>query len=272
MSRWSINQASSLSWDLERDLREYAALGASRITVMRHKLEACGLERARELLRASGLQVSTFSSIGGFALHERERWHGQLGAARANIELGAALGARTILMLTGPGQPHPYADSERALLALLEELLPAAERAGVVLAFEHNHALRVDIGFIHSLHDALDLVDRVDSPQFKVCVEMNNAWIERHLERDIRERCGRIGLVQVNDFAPGTLSTPDRVPLGEGMIPLKRIIAALEEAGYRGDYDVELVGPRIDALGYAESIRRSLAWLDARVAEGVIKL
>ena len=76
--------------------------------------------------------------------------------------------------------------------------------------------------------------------------------------------------MQVNDFAAGTLQTPDRVPLGDGMIPLRRIIGWLEDAGFRGDYDVELVGPRVEALGYAESLRRSLAWLQALVDEGVI--
>ncbi len=270
MSRWSINQASSLGCDLERDLATYAELGATAITVMHAKLEAFGREAGVKLLRASGLRVSAYSSIGGFSLHERERWPTELAAAREAIELGAELGARTILMITGPGQPHPYPASEAALLALLDELLPAAERAGVVIAFEHNHALRVDLGFIHSLHDALDLVERVGSPRFRVCLEMNNAWIERHLERDLRERCALIELVQVNDFAPGTLQTPDRVPLGDGMIPLRRIIDGLERGGYRGDYDVELVGPRIETLGYAEALRRSLAYLEALADEGVI--
>jgi sugar phosphate isomerase/epimerase len=270
VARWSINQASSLSWDFDRDLREYLELGAAAISVMSTKLDAFGREAGRKLLRDSGMRLAAYGSIGSFDLHDRARWPAQIARARDEIAFGADLGAPLILMLTGAGQPHPYAASETALLAILQQILPAAERCDVTLAFEHNHALRVDLGFIHSLHDALDLAQHVGSPHFKVCVEMNNAWIERHLEQDIRERTRWIGLVQVNDFAAGTLATPDRVPLGDGMIPLRRIIGQLEQAGYRGDYDIELVGPRIEALGYAESIRRSIAYLEGLQDEGMI--
>jgi sugar phosphate isomerase/epimerase len=124
----------------------------------------------------------------------------------------------------------------------------------------------VDLGFVHSLHDALDLADRVDSPWFAICCEINNAWIERFLYEDIRARAGRIALVQLSDFLAGTLSTPERAPLGDGIIPLGPILRAFEAARYPGWYEIELVGREIERLGYEESIRRSLAWLERRGA------
>ncbi len=113
------------------------------------------------------------------------------------------------------------------------------------------------------LHDAIDLAEKVDSPQLRVCCEINNAWIERHLLDDIRDRSHLIAIVQINDFAEGTLATPERVPVGDGIIPLRRIFSAFERAGYDGYYELELIGPEIERLGYEEAIRRSVAWLDA---------
>ena len=131
-----------------------------------------------------------------------------------------------------------------------------AERAGVVLAFENNHALRMDLGFIHQLHDALDLVEKVGSPRLRVCAELNNAWIERFLYPDLARRSGLIGIVQVNDFAAGTLTTPQRVPPGDGIIPLRRILGALASGGYSGFLELELIGP-----GKRHQLRAGCAFL-----------
>ena len=59
-----------------------------------------------------------------------------------------------------------------------------------------------------------------------------------------------IRLVQVSDFAVGTLATPDRLVPGDGDIPLARILGQVLDAGYAGVFDLELIGPKIDAEGY----------------------
>ena len=52
------------------------------------------------------------------------------------------------------------------------------------------------------------------------------------------------------------------MPLGDGIIPLKRIIGAFIEAGYDGYFDIELIGPDIEEMGYEEAIARSLRFLE----------
>jgi sugar phosphate isomerase/epimerase len=261
--KYSISQVCSMRWDFARDVQHYASVGARAITVVHGKLRDFGVEAGRKLLAGSGLEVAAYSSVGPFPLHERGRWDAELETCRREIGIAAELGAPLVEMLTGSGCEHPYDESERAFLAFLERLLPIAERAGVVLAFENNHALRVDIGFIHQLHDALDLAEKVDSPWLRVCAEINNSWMERFLYRDLAERSQWLGIVQVNDFARGTLATPERVPPGDGIIPLRRILGTLERSGYGGFLELELVGPEIERLGYEEAIRRSMAFLDS---------
>jgi sugar phosphate isomerase/epimerase len=259
--RISVSQICSASWSFEEDVRRYAELGVPAIAVLRSKLAPIGLARAKDLLRASGLPVQGYGSIGSFSLHERERWKAELATAEREIGEAAELGSPTVTLLSGSGRGRPYPESEAAFLELLGPLLRMAERAGVTLVFEHNSPLRVDLGFCFTLHDALDLSEKVASPHFAVCCELNNAWVERHLYDDIRDRVAHIGLVQVNDFPEGTRTTPERAALGHGIIPLRPILKAFEAANYRGVYELEFLGPAVEKLGYEGSIRGSLSYL-----------
>ena len=45
--------------------------------------------------------------------------------------------------------------------------------------------------------------------------------------------------------------------IGDGDIPLRRICAALADAGYDGWYDIELLGPAIEAEGYESVVPRA---------------
>ena len=66
-------------------------------------------------------------------------------------------------------------------------------------------------------------------------------------------------MVQICDFVVvGTLDTPNRAVLGDGDIPLERLLATVLDAGYEGAFDIEIIGPRIEQEGYPAAIRRSV--------------
>ena len=69
--------------------------------------------------------------------------------------------------------------------------------------------------------------------------------------------------MQVSDYAVGTLSTPARLVPGDGDIPLERILGQVLAAGYEGRFDLELVGPAIEAEGYEVASLRAVAALGA---------
>lgn len=94
-------------------------------------------------------------------------------------------------------------------------------------------------------------------------MEVNACWAERGLAGTIAAGVDRLRLVQVSDFAVGTLSTPNRLVPGDGDIPLERIVGDVLSAGYAGCFDLELVGPRIDEEGYEPACRRSVDRLTA---------
>ena len=67
----------------------------------------------------------------------------------------------------------------------------------------------------------------------------------------------RCHLVQVADYVLGDRAFPCRAVLGDGAIPLDRILGWILAAGYRGAFDLELMGPRIDQEGHVEAVRRT---------------
>ena len=155
--------------------------------------------------------------------------------------------AECLVFTTGPAGPLPWEAAADALESALAPVLAEAAAPRRPFAIEHTNSLRVDVGFVHTLHDAIDLARRLGTG---VCMEINACWAERDLATTIRDGVDALRLVQVSDFEVGTLSTPNRLVPGDGDIPLARIIGDVLAAGYRGCFDLELIGPAIDAEGY----------------------
>jgi sugar phosphate isomerase/epimerase len=171
------------------------------------------------------------------------------------LDTATDVGAECLVFTTGPAGPLAWEEAADAIEAALAPVLPEARSRGVPFAIEHTNSLRVDVGFVHTLADALDLARRFDAG---VCMEINACWAERGLADTITAGADSIRLVQVSDFAVGTLSTPNRLVPGDGDIPLERILGQVLAAGYQGCFDLELIGPRIDDEGYESACRRSI--------------
>jgi sugar phosphate isomerase/epimerase len=72
--------------------------------------------------------------------------------------------------------------------------------------------------------------------------------------------------VQVSDYKVGEpLRLNRRVP-GDGDMPLEWLIGQLLDAGYKGLFELETLGPQIEDEGYPSSIRRGVTWLSDRLA------
>jgi len=257
--RFSVSQITTLGWPFERDVDAYAAAGVRGIGVSIRKLEAYGVARAVRRLREAKLTVSCLTSSGGFPLGDAGGERAALDRTRAHLAAAAELGATSLLVLPGAAGALSWEEAAARARPLLAALLPAAEDAGVRLALEPTSQLRIDLAFLHSFDEALDFADTIDSPWLGVVLELNNAWIERRLYENIRRRVAQIALVQVSDFKIGTMCASERVVIGDGDIPLRRICRALADGGYDGWYDIELLGPAIEAEGYEAVVPRAVA-------------
>jgi sugar phosphate isomerase/epimerase len=257
-SRISVSAISSFRNSLAEDLALWKRLEIDNVGVSVAKLDAHGWDDGVARVQgavADGLRVGNLIGVGAFELARPAQWDQQRARLLRVIDTAATLDTRTLVFTTGPSIPLPWEEAADALEAALAPVLPHARANGVDFAIEHTNSLRVDVGFVHSLHDVIDLARRLDTG---VCMEINACWAERDLTTTIAGGVDRIRLVQVSDYRVGTRSTPDRLVPGDGDIPIARILAMALGAGYGGDFDLELIGPEIDAEGYDAAIVRSV--------------
>jgi sugar phosphate isomerase/epimerase len=253
--RVSLSAISTVSWALDEDLDFYADAGITNVGVSVAKLDRFGWDEGIRRVVDAGLRVTNLIGLGPFDLARPERWESQRERLGRALDAAAEAGAECVVFTTGPAGALPWEDAADALEAALAPVLVDALGRGLPFALEHTNSLRVDVSFVHTLRDVLDLARRLDTD---VCMELNACWAERSLADTIAAGVDRLRLVQVSDFAVGTLSTPNRLVPGDGDIPLERILGQVLAAGYEGAFDLELIGPRIEEEGYRSACRRSI--------------
>jgi len=260
--RTCVSAISTFRLSLADDLAFWRAHYITNAGVSVAKLEAYGWDAGTALVAeavAGGLQVVDLIGLGPFRLSDPSRWDAQRERLVRSIETAVAVGAGCIVFTTGPFAPLTWEEAADALEQALAPVLQEARARGVDFAIEHTNSLRVDVGFVHTLRDAIDLAARLDTG---VCMELNACWAERGLEQTIRAGIDRIRLVQVSDFAVGTVASSQRLVPGDGDIPIARILRALLEAGYGGFFELELIGDAIVVEGYDAAVPRAVTALD----------
>jgi sugar phosphate isomerase/epimerase len=257
--RLSVSAISTYQWSLEDDLAFYERESITNVGISVAKLERFGWDEGVRRVVDAGLRVTNLIGLGPFALDDPSQWTAQRKRLGRALDAAATLNAECIVFTTGPAGNLTWEQAADALELALGPVVHDAASRGIPFALEHTNSLRVDVGFVHTLRDVVDLARRLGSG---VCMEINACWAERNLAATVANAVDTLRLVQVSDFKVGTMRTPDRRVPGDGDIPIERIVHATIAAGYSGCFDLELIGPAIEDEGYASAIRRSLAWLD----------
>jgi sugar phosphate isomerase/epimerase len=257
--RLSVSAVSSWRATFDEDLTMWERLGIDHVGLSLRKCEEVGLEVAARRVNDAGLRVSNVVECGWCELADDSTWPAYRARLLAAIEAMRAVGAPVLVLTTGPAGPLEWDDAALAFGAVLEPVLSAAGGAGVRVAIEDTSPMRLDLSFATSLRDTIDLATRLDA---SVCVELNSCWAERDFDATIARAGPRLAHVQCSDAVTGSLTTPDRLVPGDGDIPWARRIGALAGAGYSGAFEIEMVGPRIEAEGYEPAIRRAVDRLD----------
>ena len=207
----------------------------------------------------AGLDVCHLTVVKAFDLSTPADWDWQRQAVLEVIDLAGTVSAERLCLTAGPAGLLLADDAARAFAEALGPVKKYAQDRNIPIALEHNHVIRRDLGFLSTLKDAVAYAQVND---IKVCAEVQNFWVEYDLGRTITSGVDVIDLVQISDWVQtDSMIPPNRAALGDGDIPLERIISMFLKAGYQGVFDIELVGPRIDAQGYQQAVVRSIDWL-----------
>ncbi len=168
-----------------------------------------------------------------------------------------------LYIVSGSAGSTPWEEAAQKFCEDLAPLVARGKELGVRLALEPTNPLRTDVSFVHSVRDAVDLARMAD---MGVVVDFYSSWYERGLEELVRKNIDLVALVQICDYKLGTFDMPNRCAIGDGDIPVERLLGLLLDAGYEGPFDLEILGPRIEEEGYRAPIARSVerAERDAR--------
>lgn len=253
--RICVSGISTFGLDLTGDLEFWSRHGIDAVGISVAKLEAHGWRDGVARVQRSSVRVANLIGLGPFRLHEPSDWEPQRDRLHRALDAASTLDAGCVVCTTGPAGPLRWEEAADEWETAMGPVLEDARGRGVRLALEHTNPLRVDVGFVHTLRDAVDLARRVG---VGVCMEVQACWAERDLAATVRDAADQLTLVQVSDFTVGTTTTPDRVVPGDGDIPLGRVLESVLDSGYRGDFDLEVLGPRIDEEGYDAAIPRAV--------------
>lgn len=253
--RVCVSAISSFGNTLTEDVALWERHGIETVGVSVAKLEAHGWDEGIAAIRNARVRVANLIGLGPFTLDDPSQWVAQQQRLLRALDAAIQLDAECLVFTTGPAGALRWEDAAEALGAATGPVRAEATRLGIPFALEHTNSLRVDVGFVHTLRDAVDLARRLD---VGVCMEINACWAERALRETIAESIDVLRLVQVSDYAIGTLTTPARLVPGDGDIPLARILRWLLDAGYSGVFELELVGPAIEDEGYDTAIPRAI--------------
>jgi sugar phosphate isomerase/epimerase len=268
MCQLAMNQMTTFRWSFEEDVARYAAAGYRSAGIWRQKLSDYGEEKGLELLAEHQLLVSSLSWAGGFTGSEGWTHAESVQDGRQAIELAAALRAHCLVVHSGARGLHTQNHVRRLLVEALEELLPLAEALHVTLALEPMHpAAGTRWTFLTNLDDALALVSSFGSKYLRLVLDCYDWGRDEGLCERLARLAPHLALVQLADGREAPCGERNRCPLGSGGVPLPRLVRELTDAGYRGPFEIELLGEEIESCDYesllADSLRQWQVWTGA---------
>lgn len=253
--RLSVSAVCSLRWSFDQDFALWSELGLHTVGLLFSKIEDCAGHRI-ERLGAAGMKISTLICP-SFDLSRPDTWGATHERHRAAIDLVAAAGGGSIYFPSGRTTGATWTE---VLSAFADAVAPSRDYGktrGVTVAVEPTP--RTDVSFITSLRDGVHLAEKTG---LSLIVDFGNMWMERDSREVLTAAMPHVALVQICDApigAPGRPPPNSRCHVGDGELPLRRLMEETLDAGYAGVFDLETLGSLIEAEGYDSALRRGVA-------------
>jgi sugar phosphate isomerase/epimerase len=254
--RWlSLNTATvRKQGDLVEIVEACARHGIRAIDPWRDQVAAIGLDRAMRAVRDAGLELSGYCR-GGMFTSDTSRRSEVRDDNRRCVDEAKALGASCIVLVVGglPQYSRPGSAASKDIAAArgqvhdaIGEMLDYARQAKLRLAIEPLHpAYAADRACVNTTEQALDICDALDPGRtgaLGVALDVYHVWWDPKLLAQIA-RAGRDRLLafHVCDWLVPTRDiVNDRGMMGDGVIDIKSIRAAVEAEGYAGYSEIEI--------------------------------
>ena len=221
------------------------AQGITAIAPWRDQVHAAGLAEATEIVRSNNIRVTGLCRGGMFPAADKDGLAAAIDDNKRAIDEAVVLQADCLVMVVG-GLPKNSRDivSAREMVADgLATILPYARASRMPLAIEPLHPMyAADRACINTLEQALDVCDLLGEG-VGVAIDAYHVWWDPKLHAQIA-RAGAGGRILAHHICDWLVPTRDllldRGMMGDGVIDLRSIRAAIEKAGYDGPQEVEI--------------------------------
>jgi sugar phosphate isomerase/epimerase len=221
------------------------AQGITAIAPWRDQVHAAGLPEAAEIIRSNKLRVTGLCRGGMFPAADKDGLVAAIDDNKRAIDEATALQADCLVLVVG-GLPKNSRDigSAREMVADgLAAILPHARANRMPLAIEPLHPMyAADRACINTLEQALDVCD-LFGEGVGVAIDAYHVWWDPKLHAQIA-RAGAGSRILAHHICDWLVPTRDvlldRGMMGDGIIDLRSLRAAIEKAGYDGPQEVEI--------------------------------
>lgn len=231
--------------DFRRAVECLARNGVTKTAVWRDKLDTIGVTAAASILRDRGVEAVALCPGGLLTHRDPTAFHNALGDNRRWLDQAAAIGAGSLITITG-GLGEDETDlrfaRDRALEGLAM-LVSDARAAGIRLALEPLHPMVCGYrSVISTMREANTWLDQLNADDVMgIALDTYAVWWEPDLQQEITRAGDRIIAFHVSDWLADTSDVRlDRGMPGDGLIDLPLIRRWAEAAGYRGPIEVEI--------------------------------
>jgi sugar phosphate isomerase/epimerase len=242
----SINLATvRQQWNLREAADACRRHGIAAIDPWRDQVAPIGLGEAVRAIKDNGLAVSGYCRGGMFPAADAAGRQAALDDNKRAVDEAAALGASCLVLVVG-GLPQGSRDIHAARQMVADgiaDVLPHARANKMPLAIEPLHPMYAgDRACVNTLSQALDLCDALGDG-VGVAIDTYHVWWDPALETQIA-RAGAGNKILAYHICDWLVPTRDllldRGMMGDGVIDLPRVRAAVEKAGYNGFVEVEI--------------------------------
>ena len=258
MPHFAVSEITTFRWPFEQDLREYREAGVTAIGVWRQKISDFDEATGIELIADSGLAVSSLAWAGGFTGSDGRSYADSVQDGREAIRLASGLHAGCLIIHPGARAGHTHKHARRLFQQALEKLLPLAEELSVALVVEPMCTpCGTEWTFLNDPLEAKQLIETFDSPWLRLLLDLYHLAPHPQISELLTDLAPLTSLVQLGDCRGVAMGEHNRCRLGEGTVPVAEMVQVLKQAGYAGDFELELLGEDVEAKCYRQLLRES---------------
>jgi 2-keto-myo-inositol isomerase len=246
----AINGATTMTADLETDIRSAAAAGFDLVELRSNKLydylETRTVDDLKALLKETGVGVLSINTLEHITWRSEEDQEAIREECEKLSAISAAIGCPYVLSVPGKLRMGPKTDEETIgeSIRVLHELADIVEKHGVKLGFEFlgeegNSVQTLDLG-----SRIVDMVGResvgnvIDTYHFYAG---GSTW--ESLEKLDPKKLFIFHINDAEDLPKDQLNDSKRLYPGLGILPIAEMKKRLDEIGYQGPASVEIFRP-----------------------------